>query len=108
MASEDGLPRYEVCWEDTFRDSLARIGTPWRIFENLARPGIDTFLARDPYEEDSTHPFTGTDYRALWTERDFGDIPAMLIAYRVDDIARKVFIVGAEPVSAGDDFPDFS
>jgi hypothetical protein len=97
---------YVVCYEETFCQSLARMGLNFQIFESLARHGVDTFLARDPYDERSSHEVTGTGgYRMLWTERDFGDLPAMAIAYRVDDIARKIFIVGADPVSAGDDFP---
>jgi hypothetical protein len=103
--SENGSgPRYEVVYEETFRDSLARIGIPWRLFESLVKHGVDTFLARNPYEERSTHEVTGTGgYRMLWTEREFGDIPPLAIAFRVDDLERKVFIVGADPVWGEED-----
>ena len=99
----EGLPRYEVHYEETFHQSLGRVGINWALYENLARPGIDTFLAIDPYEAESTHPVPGTDYRFLWTEIRFVDLPPMLIAYEVDDINRQVSIVGAEAVWGDDD-----
>lgn len=97
---------YVVSYEGTFRDSLERMGLSFAVFEGLAKHGIDTFLGRDPYEERSTHEVTGTGgYRMLWTERNFGDLPAMAIAYRIDNIARTVFIVGADPVWTDEDLP---
>ena len=97
---------YTVEYEDGWYASLARLHISIKVFENLVKHKLDTFLALDPYDEGSTRHVPGTAHRQLVTEYEFGDIPAMLVAYRVEPIERKIYVTGAvRDYSDADLFP---
>src|SRR5947209_17093341 len=89
---------YDIYWGPGFAESLARMGITWETFDRLGRYGVDFLLHRNPYEPKSTFELPGTTSRYMHTRFRFPDLPAMAIAYVVDDAARTVTIQGAEPV----------
>jgi hypothetical protein len=91
-------PLYEIYWEPGFEQSLARMGLTMQEFDRLGRFGVDFLLHNAPYEEKSTFELEGSGSRYLHTRYRFPDLPAMVIAYRIDDAARQVTVQGAEPV----------
>jgi hypothetical protein len=91
-------PPWEIYWEDGFGESLRLMGITWETFDRLGRFGVDFLLHRNPYEEQATFALGGTESRYLQTRYRFPDLPAMVIAYRVDDEARAVTVESAEEV----------
>lgn len=93
---------WEIYWDPGFEESLKRIGLTWEIFDRLSRFALDFLLHRNPYEEKSTFALEGTPSRYLQTRFRAPDLPAMVIAYLVDDETRVITIQGAEEVWSDD------
>jgi len=93
---------WEIYWEPGFQESLERLGLTWEIFDRLGQFAVDFLLHADPYEEKSTFALGGTLSRYLQTRFRAPDLPAMVIAYLVDDEAREIRIQGAEDVWSDD------
>jgi hypothetical protein len=95
---------YTIEWGEGFKRSLARLRLTWRQWEELGgKKGIEDFLALGPYEEEGTEEMPDTDGARLVPTKDKApDLPELLIAYRVDPIARHVTVLGANP-AWGDD-----
>jgi hypothetical protein len=89
---------YEIFWEPTFELSLTRIGLSLEMFERLGRDGVALLLGHDPFESKSTFEISGTGHRYVSTRFRWPDLPAMLIAYIADPVARVVTIKGAEQI----------
>ena len=91
--------RYEVIWAGGFERSLARLYLTWRQWEELGgRKGIEKFLGANPYDEKGTSEMAGTDgVRYVGTKEKAPDLPELLIAFRVDPLAREVQVLGANP-----------
>jgi voltage-gated potassium channel Kch len=89
---------YEIFWNSGFEASLVRIGITFEVFERLGRFGVCHLLQTDPYEQKSTFTLDGTASRYLHTRFRFPDLPAMVIAYDVNDATRTVTVLGAEEV----------
>ena len=95
---------FEIYWEPGFAQSLARIGIAWETFDRLGRYAVDFLLQTDPLESKSTFDLGETNHRYLSTRFRFPDLPAMLIAFEVDEAAHSVTVNGAEPVWDSDLF----
>lgn len=93
---------WEIYWEPGFEESLVRLGLTWEIFDRLGRFAVDLLLHNDPYEGESTFALGGTDSRFLHTRYRAPDLPQMVIAYLVDDDARRISVQGAEDVWSDD------
>ena len=94
---------WEIYWEHSFERSLAAMGLTLEIFEKLGRDGLAALVHADPYEAKSTFELVGS-YRYMNSRERFPDLPPMLIAYRVDDGERTVFITGAKKIWDDDDY----
>jgi hypothetical protein len=94
---------YEIYWDAGFEASLNRMNISWETFDRLGRFGVDFLLHADPFEAQATFGLVG-DIRYLRTRFRFPDLPAMLIAYEVNEETRTVTIKGAEPVWSADLF----
>jgi hypothetical protein len=103
MATPPGPP-FEVYWEDGFRKSLERLGITWETFDALGKFGVDFLLQTDPFEPDATFQIPGTGHRYLHTRFRFPDLPAMLIAYEVNE--QTVTVKGAESIWDSDLFDE--
>ena len=91
-------PPYEIYWDPGFEQSLKRIGLTWQVFDRLGKFASDFVLQQNPFEPKATFDLIGTGHRYLQTRYRFPDLPAMLIAYEVDQMTRTVTIKGAEDV----------